>query len=1519
MKKRNLTIRRIFNYVLILSLPILAPQIAGASITTSLKSSIGNFLDTAKQGAQIQVQSVSELTTNSFKNLTQSVESVKKISPAITSIAGVTDTVSDFKKNLTESSGKIVTVTGAQSASVASSIDNALEKVFGLAIEKTSNLFTLFFLDRETVMNQSENSYTIENLNSASKPTSSTQTETQTPASSNAAGAANSANSKVDDAQSAQAETGLTRSGLSFDPVIIQNLTRRVTALENRTVTGGAGSAVAANGTTTINQYVTNNYLGGGGGYSIPADSTSQTNTLIASAVAPIQQQVTTIISGGGSGNATNTFAYILATSTTATSTFAGNISVDGDLITDGSITANTFYGDGSHLTGISAGSSFSTSTTRGVFGGEGLISYNQSTGVFSFSTSSITTADITENGNLYFTDGRADTRADLRIAAATSTIRGFISSSAAGLTYTPSTGIFSLTGGYTIPTTASTTEWASKVGSQWATSGADISYAGGNVGIGTTTPSAKLTITGTAGTGDIFNIASSTQASLFKISSTGSTYFNNDAGTAGMVLLSNGTGSSPTWVATSSLGISGGGGSSQWTTTGSDIYYDTGNVAIGATTADYKLQVYDTSGGDIGYFGADAEKNLRISWNGINTYYQGDASSLVLNANGGYVGVGTTTPVSAFAVTGTSTLDGVVQLSSIAQVRYGVSNLILASSTNYTAFFAGAGAQSSVTSSGMSYNIGIGNAALSSLSSGGVNNTALGVDALKVTSTGTKNVAVGNFSLDANTFGVENTAIGYNALTALSGTSLGNTALGANALSGVGATVHYNVAIGVNAGSGMTSGNANIIIGSGLSGNGITVPLVSGSGSNKMNIGGLLWGTEVNTTNSSAISAGNIGIGSSTPSARLSIVGASGLTTDLLRIASSTQSMYFNVTAAGNVAVGSNAGTTYKFEVAGSASTTQLYLPNTTTATSGGIYFGTTRFLHNAGATNNVFLGSGSGNFTLSGNVNVGVGRDTLKALTSGTNNVAIGDSNSYILQSGSNNTSLGSYTLPFLVTGGANTAIGYNALGSVTGANNTGLGYQAGNNLTTGSANVAIGYVTAFASTTASNQLVISNIIYGTTLTGTGSTVSPGNIGIGSTTPTARLTVTGASGSANNIFTVASSTQTSLFAVTPAGNIGIGTTTPGALLHINVANISTGGTSTSPQELLRLSVFDNTTDLGVGAGGKITFFASPSNNTMASLEVANIGAGKEDADDSTPDTFLNFSTYDGSALAERMRISSDGNVGIGTVSPSYNLQVNGTAGKTGGGTWSDSSDERLKTALAPIAGNDALEKIMRINPVLFDWINPSIHGGAVESGGFTAQNILEIFPDFVTKNPCVGADCNLTGGADTYSLTLPFKFFGYLVSSIKEIAQVGGVFKENLIAWLGDATNGIGSVFVKDLKSEKVKTDQLCVGNTCVTEQQLVELLSRQYSLGGFVPSPSNNSPIPSSPSDNSDGDSNPVPPPAATTSTPSPSSTPNSDLTQESEPLPLPEPSTAVESSPEVSDVELAPSDAVPGDSN
>jgi hypothetical protein len=177
-------------------------------------------------------------------------------------------------------------------------------------------------------------------------------------------------------------------------------------------------------------------------------------------------------------------------------------------------------------------------------------------------------------------------------------------------------------------------------------------SYFGGSVGIGTTTPTAKLFVTGTAGTGDIFAIASSTNARLLTFTSTGRLGLgttsptatlavagdmsltgafraNGNPGTAGMVLQTTGTGTQ--WVATSSLGIGGGslftdGGATTYLTSLSD------SLAIGSTTAHSNAKL-------------DVWGNFRVGTSSIPTLFVDSAT--------GRVGIGTSTLSSKLHVKG--------------------------------------------------------------------------------------------------------------------------------------------------------------------------------------------------------------------------------------------------------------------------------------------------------------------------------------------------------------------------------------------------------------------------------------------------------------------------------------------------------------------------------------------------------------------------------------------------------------------------------------------------------------------------------------------------------------------------------------------------------------------------------------------------------------------------------------------------------------------------------------------------
>lgn len=69
----------------------------------------------------------------------------------------------------------------------------------------------------------------------------------------------------------------------------------------------------------------------------------------------------------------------------------------------------------------------------------------------------------------------------------------------------------------------------------------------------------------------------------------------------------------------------------------------------------------------------------------------------------------------------------------------------------------------------------------------------------------------------------------------------------------------------------------------------------------------------------------------------------------------------------------------------------------------------------------------------------------------------------------------------------------------------------------------------------------------------------------------------------------------------------------------------------------------------------------------------------------------------------SERMIITQDGKVGIGTSSPDATLSVVGTASKTGGGSWTTFSDRRLKDV--NLNFNRGLEAMGKIQPVHYHY----------------------------------------------------------------------------------------------------------------------------------------------------------------------------------------------------------------------
>ena len=894
-----------------------------------------------------------------------------------------------------------------------------------------------------------------------------------------------------------------------------------------------------------------------------------------------------------------------------------------------------------------------------------------------------------------------------------------------------------------------------------------------GRVGIGTTSPYAKLSVVGET-VSNYFTATSTTATSTFpnilatNLRLTGSLYDStNSAGTNGYVLQSNGT--TAQWVSTSSLNIAGGAGLSGGTagmlaswTSGSTL------TATGTpTAASYFASSTTATSTFLGGFIAGT--------NGLNVLQNG------------LVGIGTTSPSTHLAVAG--------NIYSTGKLRAGGASISSESTTVFN------GTQ---IASGLSDPTGAG----SSVAYGQADGYWTGSES--------HSIRVYAYRLVDGVTKVFSSGYSQSATTSPSGAQPYVITWTWNAVAGADG---YRVMMQGPVYNGCTGYNTCYFDVSGTTFVDDSYSVIYANGYVPTSYNGAL------TLIGDQSISGSINFASNSNYLKLD-------GTPFLNISTSTQSMGLGLNAnenklgANNIAIGNSA---LFSNVLGNAN---IALGNyaLTQNTVGGqnIAIGNSAMANNISGLENTAIGNYALINNTTGRYNVALGSSAMILNTTGQYNTAVGSYSGYANVSGQNNTTIG-YKSAQNAKGSINTVIGSNAMYNnetgtssvvigyyagygvasnsfssstiigtyagksvTTGSNNIIIGSEAGDAITSGSNNIVIGTNIDAPSNTASNQLNIANIIYGINNSGTGSTLSTGTIGIGTTSPFAKLSIHANNGqTTTSLFAIGSSTAnstTTLFTVTNDGKVGIGTASLDSLLTLYAnaqsstresflkARLSEGGNNI-------FELVNSTITNGVYVPALSGYVDS--SNALHSLEMRGLVSAANDASDSSTSGVLTFTAMrtDSSTNPNQgtftniqnrrlftfnnqsgplLTIAASGNVGIGTSSPQapFHIYSSGATNTTLPGfiiTRSDTSNQtHLQHYFAGI--NYLSQNLVRDVGGTWSMDNSSNPGTAIVQDTRAGQGYVAIFGNdaiagtFVpTERFRVGVNGNVGVGSST------------------------------------------------------------------------------------------------------------------------------------------------------------------------
>jgi photosystem II stability/assembly factor-like uncharacterized protein len=343
------------------------------------------------------------------------------------------------------------------------------------------------------------------------------------------------------------------------------------------------------------------------------------------------------------------------------------------------------------------------------------------------------------------------------------------------------------------------------------------------------------------------------------------------------------------------------------------------------------------------------------------------------------------------------------------------------------------------------------------------------------------------------------------------------------------------------------------------------------------------------------------------------------------------------------------------------------------------------------------------------------------------------------------------------------------------------------------------------------------------GTTVSGTstlvfGNTAYGSVVGVGSTTPTAKLSILGDNGVDGGFEGEGDSTHLDApYTIAAYGGNGGTIGGPSAAAGNGggfyfqggnaVGSVTNGGNgggyyfkggnggsaSASPGVGGGYTIISGDGGFGVGApgvagnAGAITILGGTGGDGITSSVTGGNG-GTVTINGGVAGTGTNGSGTDGNIILADLR----GNVGIGMNAPTYKLQVNGQPAANGYTAFTNYSDSRLKENIAYL-DSGYLDKVMQLKPSTFNYNELTGYDEATRARlvtGFIAQDLQSIFPEMVGTTK-IGQGTTTIDYYDTNLSALPI----YLVKAIQEL-NLKVIDMETLLASTTSSTGGMTSM---------------------------------------------------------------------------------------------------------------------------